>query len=141
MRPRSGRLAPAFLFFLALTVVAASPAFAADTLLVPASAVWKYLDDGSNQGTAWRQPSFDDSPWAAGPAELGYGDGGEATTVGFGPDASNKYITTYFRHTFSVANPSSYQSLTLSLRRDDGAVVYLNGAEVFRSNVPAGGIT
>ena len=140
MRARSGRLAPAFLF-LALTVIAASPAFAADTVLVPATAAWKYLDNGSDQATAWRLPSFDDSAWAAGPAELGYGDGGEATTVGFGPDPNNKYITTYFRHVFSVANPSAYQSLTLDLRRDDGAVVYLNGAEVFRSNMPSGEIT
>src|SRR5215213_8371008 len=30
------------------------------TLLV-ANGVWRYLDDGSNQGTAWRFPVFDDS--------------------------------------------------------------------------------
>lgn len=140
MRARSGRVALALLL-LALTVVAASPTFSADTVLVPANAVWRYLDNGSDQGTAWRMPSFNDSAWAAGQAELGYGDGDEATTVGYGPDATNKYITTYFRHAFSVADPSVYQSLTLNVRRDDGAVVYLNGTEVFRSNMPSGSIT
>lgn len=140
MRPISGRLAPAFLL-LALTVAGASPAVAAEVVLVPANAVWKYLDNGSNQGTAWRAPSFNDSGWLSGPAELGYGDGGEATIVGYGPDGNNKYITTYFRHAFSVATPSAYQSLTLNLRRDDGAVVYLNGTEVSRSNMPAGSLT
>ena len=42
-----------------------------------------------------------------GAAEVGYGDGGEATTVSFGADENNKYVTTYFRHTFNVADPLS----------------------------------
>src|SRR5262249_33094290 len=72
------------------------PARAA-TNLVSQGAAWRYLDDGTDQGTAWREVSFDDSAWASGPAQLGYGDGDEATVVSFGPDANNKYITTYFR--------------------------------------------
>jgi len=109
--------------------------------LVAAGSVWKYLDDGSDQGTAWYGPDFDDSGWASGPAELGYGDGDEATVVSFGPSPNNKYITTYFRHTFSVSDPSKYQNLVLGVLRDDGAVVYLNGVEVLRTNMPDGTIT
>ncbi len=45
--------------------------------LVPLGSVWKYLDNGSDQGTNWIAPNFDDSAWASGPAELGYGDGDE----------------------------------------------------------------
>ena len=56
-------------------------------VLTPAGSVWKYLDNGTNQGTAWRAPAFNDTTWASGPAQLGYGDGDEATVVGFGPDA------------------------------------------------------
>lgn len=104
-------------------------------VLVPLNATWRYLADGSNQGTAWRASGFDDSAWAAGPAELGYGDNDEATIVGFGPDPAQKYITTWFRHTFNVSQ--AYQGLTLDLLRDDGAVVYLNGVLVVRSNMPA----
>ena len=111
------------------------------TSLVPAGAVWKYLDNGSDQGTTWRGRAFNDGAWAAGPAQLGYGDGDEATVVGFGPDANNKFITTYFRRSFSVANPGAFSALNLQFKRDDGAVVYLNGAEVFRDNLPAGAIT
>jgi len=110
-------------------------------VLVAQAAVWKYLDNGSNQGTAWRGPGFNDSTWPSGPAQLGYGDGDEATTVSYGPNASAKYITTYFRHAFTVSNPAVYQSLTLRLMRDDGAVVYLNGTEVYRTNLPSGSIT
>src|SRR5215213_9443571 len=123
--------------FLGFTVPAAR---AADTTLVPTGATWKYLDNGSDQGTAWRTASFNDSTWAAGPAQLGYGDGDEATTLGFGPDANNKFITTYFRRAFNVTDASLFNGVTLRLLRDDGAVVYLNGAEIWRTNMPAGSV-
>jgi hypothetical protein len=109
--------------------------------LVAPGATWKYLDDGSNQGTAWRSRSFDDSAWQQGRAQLGYGDGDEKTILSFGPDPLHKYITTYFRISFNVTDPSDFDSLILRLLRDDGAVVYLNGVEVFRSNMPDGTIT
>ncbi len=110
------------------------------TSLVAPGAVWKYLDNGSDQGTAWRAPSFNDAAWASGAAQLGYGDGDEATVISFGPDANNKYITSYFRRSFTVANPAAFASLTLYLKRDDGAVVYLNGNEIFRNNLAAGAV-
>jgi hypothetical protein len=111
---------------------------ATNVVLVPVGSVWKYLDNGSDQGTAWAQPSFDDSAWLSGPAQLGYGDGDEATQVGFGPDPGFKYVTTYFRHEFTLGDPAPFTGLTVRLLRDDGGVVYLNGVEVFRSNMPGG---
>jgi hypothetical protein len=108
------------------------------TTLVAKKSSWKYLDNGSNQGTAWRGTGFNDAAWASGLGELGYGDGDEATVVGYGGNASAKYITTYFRRSFTVTNPGAFTSLSLGLVRDDGAVVYLNGTEVFRSNMPTG---
>src|SRR5256885_1350218 len=80
--------------------------------------------------------SLNDGTWKSGPAELGYGDGDEATVVSFGSDANNKFITTYFRDSFTVSDPSLVTSLTMRVLRDDGAVVYLNGTEVFRTNMP-----
>ena len=108
--------------------------------LVNQGASWKYLDNGSNQGTAWRAPGFEDISWRSGRAELGYGDGGEQTTLGFGPNSGNKFITTYFRHTFNATNVGQFAKIQLRLRRDDGAVVYMNGQEVARSNMPGGPI-
>jgi len=102
-----------------------------------AAAVWKYKDDGSDQSTQWRYPTFDDSTWASGPSELGYGDSPQ-TTVSFGPNSANKFITTYFRHKFNVPDPAIYQGLTFRLLVDDGAVVYLNGEEIIRRNMPLG---
>lgn len=100
---------------------------------------WKYLDDGSNQGTAWKEIDFDDSTWAEGAGELGYGDGDEQTLVSFGADDQNKFPTTYFRHAFQVDNPGAAEAVQITLRRDDGAAVYLNGTEVYRdANLPFG---
>jgi hypothetical protein len=106
--------------------------------LVAAGSVWSYLDDGSDQGSEWIAPDYDDSGWASGAAQLGYGDGDEVTTVGFGDDVDAKYPTTYFRHRFSVADPSEFKSLAIKLLYDDGAAVYINGTEVLRSNLAAG---
>ncbi len=111
------------------------------TSLLPSGAVWRYLDDGSDQGTAWRDPSFDDALWKSGAAQLGYGDGDETTVVSYGPDAGNKYITTYFRTSFEVEDPAVAEVLVLEMQYDDGAIVWLNGTEVVRANMADGTIT
>jgi hypothetical protein len=108
--------------------------------LIPSNSVWKYLDDGTDQGTAWRLPSFYDSSWKSGKARLGYGDDGEVTKLNYGSDANNKYITYYFRRTFTVPDGVIITNLTFYLLRDDGAVVYVDGVEQFRSNMPSGEI-
>ncbi len=87
--------------------------------LVPRGAVWRFLDNGSNQGTNWIGLDFNDASWSSGAARLGYGGDGEVTTVAYGPNASAKYITTYFRRPFELADASVFQSLKLRLVRDD----------------------
>lgn len=62
------------------------------------------------------------------------------TTNQFGPNPAAKFITTYYRTAFVYTNIASFKRVMLGLLRDDGAVVYLNGAEVFRSNMPGGTI-
>src|SRR5206468_3985631 len=79
--------------------------------------------------------------WASGPGQLGYGDGDEATVMSFGPDPTSKFITTYFRRAFDVADASAVSNLVAYVLRDDGVAVYLNGVEVFRNNLPAGPIS
>ena len=108
------------------------------TTFFPAGGNWKYNDTGVDLGIQWYSSSYNDNLWSTGNAELGYGDGDEQTTVSYGSNASNKQATTYFRKSFFVANPSTFSQITGSIKRDDGAVVYVNGVEVFRSNMPAG---
>jgi hypothetical protein len=99
--------------------------------------VWHFQDLGTDEGTAWRQLAYDDSGWASGPAQLGYGQSDEATTVSFGFDDFEKYTTTYFRKQFSRTASQTFTNLALRLCFTDGAAVYLNGTEVFRRNLPA----
>src|SRR5688572_22875704 len=81
----------------------------AQTTIISSGSSWRYLADGSNQGTNWRGAAFDDLTWPAGPAPLGFGEGDMATVTasGVGP------ITTYFRHAFTVADRLAFTTLTL----------------------------
>ncbi|MGC8830247.1 MAG: lamin tail domain-containing protein [Verrucomicrobiia bacterium] len=128
------------------TIFTSAPVYIAVAYkLIPSNSVWKYLDDGTDQGTAWRNLDFDDSQWAEGMAELGYGDATnsrpENTLLNYGPDPNNKYITYYFRKKIIIPDPQSYTNFVIRIMRDDGAVVYINGTEVGRFNLPAGNIT
>ena len=111
------------------------------TTLIHGGEVWKYSDTGQDLGTNWSQPGYDDSGWASGTARLGYGDPTVFTTVSFGTNASNKHITTYFRDSFVVPGNVTFTNLNFRLARVDGAVVWLNGQEAFRTNMPTGPIT
>ena len=102
--------------------------------IIPMESTWRYEDSGTDLGTNWRELAYDDSAWAIGPAQLGIGDGDEATTIMQQP-------TVYFRHHFQIADPDAYTLLLLQLMFDDGAVVHLNGVEVWRENMPEGPIT
>lgn len=108
--------------------------------LIAAGSVWKYFDQ-EYAPTGWNGESFDDAAWPQGAEQLGYGEDDEQTVVGYGPNPNNKYITTYFRKSFSVADTVGLVHLSGSMLIDDGAVVYLNGVEVQRHNMPATTIT
>ena len=101
---------------------------------------WRYLDNGSNQGSAWRTENFDDSEWPSGPSELGYGsdDEGSGTTLSFGPNSSSKYPTTYFRTSVDIPDPSLFFNFLLRVKYDDGIAVYINGKEAIRQNLASG---
>ena len=111
------------------------------TALVPSRADWKYLDDGSEPAASWVTAAFDDSGWSHGVAQLGFGEGDETTVIRrFSELTETSIITYYFRHAFAVSDPSAVVSLTVRLLRDDGGIVYLNGTEIFRNNLPTGPI-
>jgi len=122
-------------FALELTAIVTEPS---PNTLLPIRSVWKYDANGVDLGTAWKELGYDDSAWNSGAGKLGYGDGDEATIIGFG-DPTNKNRTTYFRADFHVADPAASSELQFLLRRDDGAVIYINGQEVLRSNMPETG--
>lgn len=120
----------------------------AETTLLEPGAEWTYLDDGSEQDEEWRQPDFDDSDWEAGNAPLGYPEeeehsdyGAIQTEIGYGDDESDKHPVSYFRTSFNVDDPDAIGNLGLiDFAADDAAVVYLNGEEIGRYNLPEGEI-
>jgi len=118
-----------------------------ETIVIPNYSEWAYLDQGTTPSLDyhttpslnWTHPDYDDSSWSTGKGELGYGDGGEATIIDDGPDNTNRYLTTYFRKNFEISvGIEQVLNLIFGVMRDDGAVVYLNGVEVIRSNMPEG---
>ncbi len=101
---------------------------------------WKYLDDGTDQGDSWRAIGFNDDAWKSGITQMGYGDGDEQTILDYG-NVNDKHITYYFRKEF-VMPDNEIHELNARLISDDGAVVYLNENEIYRTNnMPWGDIS
>ena len=103
-------------------------------VLVPFGALWRYKDDGTEPEPGWQLTSFDDYEWYRGAPD-------------FGVTISNQVITSYFRRRFDY-NPKQLGAmaslptrLLLEVMRDDGVIVYLNGMEVVRDNMPGGAVT
>ncbi len=120
---------------------------ATPTILSPLGANWKYLDNGSEQGTDWRGLTFDDSGWSNGAARLGFADDISFTTTirrfvqVNGVNTTRQITNAYFRRSIVVTNPGEFATLQFRYQRDDGCIVYLNSNEVFRSNMPGDPIT
>ena len=102
--------------------------------LISEGSEWAYLDDGSDQGVIWKGRDFNDTEWEKGRGELGYGDGDEVTELSFGTSSRNKYATTYFRSEFNLDEIEEIAALEMRLKYDDGAIVYINGEEFFKTS-------
>ncbi|MEZ5325521.1 MAG: hypothetical protein R3F19_10705 [Verrucomicrobiales bacterium] len=100
---------------------------------------WRYTN--APQADGWMKPSASDESWLSGPAPLGYGSTKVRTSVDFGDHRQSKPIVTYFRTRFFLRENETVQRIAFSILRDDAAVVYLNGEEVRRDNLPAGNLT
>ena len=110
----------------------------AQTNVVELAGTWRFHDGGVDLGTGWRAPGFDDSAWSSGAALFYYEDAplpGPKNTP-LTPGRS----TYYFRTTFNVTGDPSLKLLSARPLLDDGAVLYLNGVEVQRFNMPTGAV-
>jgi hypothetical protein len=68
---------------------------------------------------------------------LGFGDGDETTTLATSI-GRNAITTYYFRRHFDLKGVGSNTYASITLLRDDAAVVYVNGTETERLNLPKG---
>lgn len=108
--------------------------------LVRARSTWTYHYEAKGlSGMQWRQLDFNGGrAWRKGLAPLGYGDGDEATVLSYGSDKENKPITAYFRMEFEVDDPHAHDELAMGVLHDDGVIVYLNGKQLAKNNMPNG---
>lgn len=102
---------------------------------------WKYDQSGNDLGTAWRAPSFDDGLWASGRGIFAREDFAPIvsltnTPLLLNPSGQGQITTYYFRTHFNFTDELTGVQLVSSNYFDDGAVVYLNGTEAFRHNMP-----
>ncbi len=111
--------------------------------VVGSNTVWRYRSDGSAPASGWTLLPFDDAAWLSGPAMLGYGSTEVKTLLSYGDNSLNKYPAAYFRQSFvlPMATNAVHGNGVLRLWADDGAIVYLNGAEILRVRMPAGTVT
>ncbi|MBO4589365.1 MAG: CotH kinase family protein [Bacteroidaceae bacterium] len=110
-------------------------------VLIPRGHAWSYYDQGTLANTGWKRRAYDDSSWPTGKAPLGFAttDKGIVTTLSYGSDNSVKRSTYYFRTWVTLS--SAIASAQLSYRCDDGFVIYVNGTEAARVNMPNGTIS
>ena len=110
----------------------------------PTNTEWQYYDKGSLDGENWYGRIYsNESSWQKGKAPLGYATGSTwtnyATGLDWGGDTNNKRTTFYFRKKFTLDQaPAASDVFELSASADDGFVVYVNGKEAARYNMPSG---
>ena len=101
--------------------------------------LWRYEASGANLGTAWSATGFNDSAWLTGPALIGQEGAAMAEPLRTVITPYNSgTITYYFRTHVNYSGPSGSGVLQLRPFIDDSAIVYLNGAEIYRTRMPAG---
>lgn len=104
------------------------------------AAGWRYSATGTSPSNRWRESDYDDSAWAVDNAAfanpIDVPNVLDTTDLGNVPGR----LTCYFRRQFSV--PAILSGVPMvRLMCDDGAVVYINGVEAFRHNMPGGVIS
>ncbi len=114
------------------------PAVIENIVVFPVESEWRFDQSGEDLGTAWREVGFDDGAWASGRAlffnETSTLPAEKNTPIELGP------LTYYFRTEFTFDGDPAAVDLALRPVVDDGAVFYLNGAEVLRTRMPEGDI-
>ncbi|MCX8532632.1 alkaline phosphatase PhoX [Chryseobacterium luquanense] len=125
------------LLTVAMLAFLTSSAIQAQTTIFGLQSSWKFYDLDAAPSANWKNTNFDASAWFSGNGPLGYGDP-VTTTIHNG---ATGLPTAYFIKDFTVNLADLTNTMEFGVRRDDGIVVYLNGEEVVRDNMPTGTIT
>lgn len=121
-------------FLLLLSFICIDKQTNAQEYLINSGDSWRYYQSAPED--YWMINKYPDADWPVGETPFGYGEGNEKTLLSFGGNPGNKILTHYFRKTFMVDDPNKFYVYVVRILRDDGAVVYINGREICRSNMP-----
>ena len=122
------------------SVTVTTKAVAAPAVSIPAGSTWSWRYSADPLPANWNAVGFDDSTWQKGGAVLARGVAGAATDIDQAHLAT-KPLSAQFRTTFTVPDPAVVKDGTVTVTADDGVVVYLNGVELGRANLPTGTLT
>ncbi len=123
-----------------------------ENYLIKANDSWKYLYQTNAPDDSWRELSFNDADWKTGEAPLGAGLNSQlmktsiaSGNMGGGFFGGGKGLNnlTYLRKTvsFSADDIAGFDDeLLCDIHVNDGAIIYLNGKEIYRFNVPEGNV-
>ncbi|KAK8791028.1 hypothetical protein WA158_005659 [Blastocystis sp. Blastoise] len=89
----------------------------------PLHTTWKYSNTGSAAASNWNTVTFNEAGWKEGQPNAF--------------DAPNGN-TQYFRFSFDINSINSYGSIVYNVKTRYGLVVYVNGVESYRYNLPNG---
>lgn len=103
--------------------------------------IWKYDVNTDRTGTGWETVGYDDSLWASGPAGLGLDVSANGVPINTVIPYNADSAPSYYRRTFFLPSPTNGVELSMRNVFEDGAVIYINGQEVFRQRVNPGDIT
>ncbi|MFT4081941.1 MAG: PKD domain-containing protein [Nocardioides sp.] len=120
-------------------VTVAAPPVTTTAVAAGSDWAWRYVSGAPPTG--WTTNGFDDSSWSTGAAPLGFGTTSLGTDIDTFSSTSDRPLAAYFRKSFTIDDASKVTELELTTRGDDGVVVYVNGTEVGRSNMPSGTVT
>jgi hypothetical protein len=95
--------------------------------------IWRWSPGNDRISEKWRDVDFDDSAWFQRKLDLGW-----VESPDLKPHGAVTATAYYFRYAFDVEDPGFFRNLLMKIKRSDGAIVYLNGQEVYRSNLPDG---
>lgn len=119
--------------------------FSSDAPILPKNSEWKYyyytnmpLKAGV-PSVDWNKTDYVDTDWSSGSGAFGYLAEPIVTRLDYGPDSDNRYLTAYFRKIITINNLNQKDDFVFNLDVGDGAIVYVNGVEVQRKNMNAGG--
>ncbi len=112
----------------------AQPAQAQQKEIIAKGSEWSYLLNGWTAGSTWKDVETQAKGWSKATAPMGWYTEGLSSVLNDTPVWQPTSM--YLRKDVTIDNPAAYSKLVINMRSDDGSVLYLNGKEINKDNMP-----